>query len=101
MKEKLTELIKKSSILKEGDKAMYLAMLDSLSEEKMADLFAILEKESLVLEEIEAQTENKTSDANKEYMEEIKSTYKEEKSEAIDSIEADDSKKADQMISNL
>lgn len=101
MKAKLIELIKNSSILKEGDKEMYLAMLDSLSEERMSDLMAILEKEASITEEIDATTEKKISEANSEYIKEAESVYEEEKEKAVKATEDDESKKADQMISNI
>jgi len=101
MKEKLVELIKNSSMLKEGDKETYLVMLDSLSEDRMQDLLVILEKEYEIKAEIDTDTENKVSGANKEYIAEIKSTYKEEKDKAVAATEVDDSQKAEEMISNI
>ena len=101
MKEKLIELIKNSSMLKDGDKEMYLAMLDSLSDERMADLMVILEKEATIKDDIDAETEKKVSDANKEYLKEMDETYDKEKKEAVKAAEKDDHKKADEMISNI
>jgi len=101
MKEKLVELIKNSSMLKEGDKETYLAMLDSLSEDRMQDLLVILEKEYEIKAEVDADTEDKVSDTNKEYIEEIKSTYEEEKDKAVAATEVDDRERAEEMISNM
>lgn len=101
MKEKLISLIKNSGMLKDSQKLMYIAMLDGLSEARMAELLAVFEKESSIKKEIDSDVEKKISDANREYIVEAKNAYEEEKAEVAALIKDDDSKKADELISNL
>lgn len=101
MREEVKKLIKESKSIAKNKKALYLKMADLIDDQKLSELFAILEQEKNETEKINGQANKDKSEINKKYIEEIDKTFKQGQKNAIEEEESEDKLKADEIINQI
>lgn len=101
MKEKLLKLIQKSSVLDEASKKHFSELANSLNDEQTKKLYEILLKGEGEMAALEKNREEKKSEIDKRYLEELKKTVKKEEKEIIQEEEEGEKNTAENILKQL
>lgn len=101
MKEKAKELIGLSRAMNAQQKALYIKLIDLISEQELSAFIAILEHEQSKILEFKTKSEQETSEINKAYLAKIDQIFKDGREEAVKEEEAEDAQKGEDLLKQL
>lgn len=101
MKEKAKELIALSQAMNTPQKALYLKLIDLISEQELIAFIAILEQEQSKIIELKTKSEHETSEINKSYLAKIDQVFKVGRDVAVKEEEAEDLQKGEDLLKQL
>ncbi len=101
MKNKVKNLIKNSRALDESAKAMYLAMANHLTEDKLARLGEIFEKEQKLAGVLDNEKSKEKSQINHKYIDEMEELYAKEYRAAVGEEERQEQQQGENILKKL